>query len=337
MRLLIISDAWEPQVSGVVRTLQMVRDQACAQGHVVDVIGPGHFRTIPCPTYPQIPLALLPRRRLARLIDDFGPDAIHVAAEGPLGWAARRICRGRGWPFTTSYHTQFPDYVKMRFGVPRTWSFSLLRRFHGAAARTMVSTATLVRQLQAFGFSDLVIWSRGVDVGLFRPRDERIIDAPRPILLYVGRVAVEKNIEAFLETPTPGTKVVVGDGPLLPSLRQRYPDVRFPGEKHGDELARYYASADVFVFPSRTDTFGLVMLEALASGVPVAAYPVPGPADVIHDPAVGCLDEHLGQAITGALAKSRDACRAFAEGHSWAASAGQFIGNLQPLRGVTAA
>ena len=336
MRLLIVSDAWEPQVSGVVRTLRMVRDQVRAQGYVADIVGPDRFRTVPCPTYPQIPLAVLPRRRLAALIDDFSPDSVHVATEGPLGWAARRICRRRRWPFTTSYHTQFPDYVRMRFGVPLGWSFSMLRRFHGAAARTMVATPTLARQLRDRGFGDLVIWSRGVDVELFRPRDDRVIDAPRPILLYVGRVAVEKNIEAFLETPTVGTKVVVGDGPLRPALQQRHPDVRFLGEKHGDDLARHYASADVFVFPSRTDTFGLVMLEALASGVPVAAFPVPGPVDVIRDPAVGCLDDQLGRAIEGALDKSRSACRRFAEGHSWAASAGQFLGNLLPVRGTIA-
>ncbi|MCA8933243.1 MAG: glycosyltransferase family 1 protein [Rhodospirillaceae bacterium] len=334
MRILIASDAWKPQVSGVVRTLSTVIEHLAAGGHVVEVIGPDRFRTVPLPGYPQIRLAVRPGGRLGPMIEAFAPDAVHIPVEGPIGWAARRHCLRRGFPFTTSYLSQFPDYVAMRTAIPRGWTWAVLRRFHGRAARTMVATPTLEALLRDRGFANLARWSRGVDVGLFRPDYAPVLDLPRPIAVYVGRVAVEKNIEAFLSAQFGGTKLVVGDGPQRAALERRFPDAVFVGEKHGAELAAHYAMGDVFVFPSRTDTFGLVMLEALACGVPVAAYPVPGPLDVITDPAVGCLNEDLSAAMATALTLSRAACRRFAEGRSWQASADQFLANLVPAGGA---
>ncbi len=332
MRILIVSDAWLPQVNGVVRSLDTVRNHALGQGHRVEVIGPDRFRTVPCPTYPQIRLAVGARRRLPRLIRQFDPDAVHIATEGPLGWAARAYCIKHGLTYTTSFHTMFPEYVHLRFGVPLSWTYGLLRRFHRPAACVMVSTDSLERQLRSRGFARLARWSRGVDTELFRPRDKAFLNDPRPIQLYVGRIAVEKNLDAFLSLRTEGTKYVVGEGPQLDDLQQRYPEVRFPGTKLGEDLARYYAAADVFVFPSRTDTFGLVMLEALASGVPVAAYPVPGPVDVIDGTGVGFLDEDLGRALRNALTIPPERCREYALGHSWEASNEQFMSNLHPFR-----
>ncbi|MCB9960220.1 MAG: glycosyltransferase family 1 protein [Rhodospirillaceae bacterium] len=334
MRILIASDAWKPQVSGVVRTLGTVVERLAAGGHTVDVIGPDRFRTVPLPGYPQIRLAVRPGARIGAMIDAFTPDAVHIPVEGPIGWAARRHCLRRGFAFTTSYLSQFPDYVAMRTAIPRGWTWAVLRRFHGRAARTMVATPTLEALLRARGFTHLCRWSRGVDVALFHPDDEPILDLPRPIAVYVGRVAVEKNIEAFLSAQFGGTKLVVGDGPQRAALQRRFPEAVFVGEKHGAELAAHYAMGDVFVFPSRTDTFGLVMLEALACGVPVAAYPVPGPLDVITDPAVGCLHEDLSVAMAEALTRSRAACRRFAESRSWQASADQFLANLVPAGGA---
>ena len=333
LRILIASDAWMPQVSGVVRTLQMVADLLRDDGHVVEIIGPDRFRTVPCPGYPQIRLAMRPGRELAAAIDAFKPDSLHIPVEGPIGWATRRYCLRHGLRFTTSYHSQFPDYVALRTGIPRSLSFRVLRWFHRRAARTMVATRTLEDMLRGRGFTNLCYWTRGVDIDLFRPRTDNVFDLPRPIAAYVGRVAVEKNIEAFLAAPFEGSKVVVGDGPMRPALEQRFPDVLFVGEKHGDDLAAHYASADLFVFPSRTDTFGLVMLEALACGVPVAAYPVPGPIDVVTDPGVGCLDTDLSQAMRTALTRSRVACRRFAESRSWQASTRQFLDHLVPVHG----
>jgi glycosyltransferase involved in cell wall biosynthesis len=261
---------------------------------------------------------------------EFGPEAIHIATEGPLGWAARAICRKKGYIFTTSYHTSFPEYLAERLPVPLSVSYAVLRRFHGASAAVMVATPTVSRALAARGFVNLRRWTRGVDTDLFRPRAKDFIDAPRPVSICVGRVAVEKNIEAFLSLDIPGTKFVVGGGPMLGTLKRRYPRVRFVGPRHGDELAAYFAAADVFVFPSRTDTFGLVLLEALASGVPVAAYPVQGPLDVIGNSDVGVLDEDLGRAVIRALKIAPERCRDFALNHSWAAAAQQFLSNVQP-------
>lgn len=334
MRIAIVSDAWLPQINGVVRTLDMVRGRLEAAGHAVRVIGPGEFRTVPCPSYPEIRLAVLPGRKLARLLDSFYPAAIHIATEGPLGIAARRYCLRRGLSFTTSFHTKFPEYLQARTGIPAALTYLWLRRFHGPADRVMVATTSLENELRARGFGKLGRWTRGVDTDLFRPQDappEILDQVSRPLFLCVGRVAVEKNIGAFLDLDLPGTKMVVGDGPQLAALRRRYPEVMFVGAKTGEALARHYAAADVFVFPSRTDTFGLVLLESLACGVPVAAYPVTGPRDVIGDAPVGALDEDLGRAATRALGLSRQACRDHALGFAWEISANQFLANLVPF------
>lgn len=333
MRILIVTDAWTPQVNGVVRTLQSVSDELRARGHQVHVLLPDLFGSIPCPTYPEIRLAFAGQRRVGARIAAIAPDCIHIATEGPLGVAARGWCMKRGCPFTTAYHTQFPDYVAKRTGLPASWFWRYIRWFHGPAEAVLVSTFTMARQLADQGLPHTRHWGRGVDLGCFRP------DVPRhpafeglagPIQLYVGRVAVEKNIEAFLRSAHPGTKVVVGDGPSLDALRRRYPDAVFLGALHGSGLASAYASADVFVFPSRTDTFGLVMIEALACGTPVAAFPVPGPLDILRQE-VGCLDEDLGLAIAGALAKERSHCAAYGQSFSWARSAQEFEASLVRL------
>jgi glycosyltransferase involved in cell wall biosynthesis len=331
LRLLIATDAWHPQVNGVVRSLDTVAGEIRKLGHEVHVLSPSDFRTVPCPTYPEIRLAVLPGRRLRRLVDALAPTSIHIATEGPIGLAARHYCVKRGLAYTTSLHTRFPEYVHARTGLPVSWGYAILRWFHGPATRVMVATETLGRELAAMGLHDLGLWSRGVDTALFHPRDKDFLDLPRPIALYVGRVAVEKNIGAFLKLKLPGTKLVVGDGPQLSMLRRRYRKVVFTGNLTGEDLARTYAAADVFVFPSRTDTFGNVILEALASGVPVAAYPVAGPLDVMGDAPVGCLDTDLGVAVRRALTISPVLCRTYAEKFSWRESALQFIGNLTPV------
>lgn len=328
MRILIATDAWQPQINGVVRTLGRVAGELEAQGHAVEVIGPDRFRTLPCPTYPEIRLALLPGRRIGRMIEAFQPDAIHISTEGPVGRAARAWCLRHGQPFTTAYHTKFPEYVRARMAVPLAWSYAAMRRFHAPSAGVMVATDSIAAELAARGFRNIRRWSRGVDTELFRPRDKGFLDLPRPVHLYVGRLAVEKNLEAFLALDLPGSKLVVGDGPQAGELRRRYPDAHFVGAKEGEELACYYGAADLFVFPSRTDTFGLVLLEALASGLPVAAYPVPGPLDVIDGSGAGALDEDLGRAIEAARAIAPSRCRALALEFSWARSARQFMANL---------
>lgn len=331
MKILIVTDAWFPQINGVVRTLSTTGEELEKMGHQVAFIGPDRFRTVPMPGYSEIRLAVAPRRKLRRLIDEFGPQAIHIATEGPLGWAARAICRRRRLPFTTSYHTRFPEYLAERAPVPLRWSYATLRRFHRRSKAVMVSTPSITKSLAARGFDNIKRWTRGVDTELFRPRDKNFLTDPRPISLYVGRVAVEKNIEAFLSLDIPGTKYVVGGGPMLEALQKRYPQVRFAGPHHGEDLAKYYAAADVFVFPSKTDTFGLVMLEALASGVPVAAYPVEGPLDVIGGTGVGVLDDDLAEAVRQALKIDPQRCRDFALAHSWQAAARQFLSNVYPF------
>lgn len=328
MRIVIATDAWRPQVNGVVRTLETTIRHLREAGHEVKAITPEEFTSIPCPTYPEIRLSLFPGRKIGRIVDDFGPDAMHIATEGPIGLAAWNLCRRRRWPFTTAFHTRFPEYIHARIRLPLAISYAAVRRFHSAATRTMVATASLKTDLEARGFRNLVTWGRGVDIGLFRPQAARVLDGPRPIYLYVGRVAVEKNIQDFLDLELDGAKVVVGDGPQLKKLSREYPDVSFVGAKHGEDLAAHYAAADVFVFPSRTDTFGLVLLEALASGLPVAAYPVTGPKDVIGTAPVGCLDEDLGRAARNALKIDPQACRAFAVERSWQVSVAQFQSNL---------
>lgn len=335
LHVAIVTDAWHPQINGVVRTLATTGDELRTLGHQVTFITPADFNTVPCPTYPEIQLALLPQRKIARMLDAAAPCAIHIATEGPLGHAARRYCLNRGLPFTTAYHTRFPEYVRARARIPLEWTYAVMRRFHGPSSGVMVATASLRRELEAHGFTNIRDWTRGVDTGLFYPRPS-ILDLPRPILMYVGRVAVEKNIGAFLGLDHPGSKVVVGDGPQRAELQRRYPDVTFVGSKQGEALAAHYASADVFVFPSRTDTFGLVLIEALASGVPVAAYPVPGPLDVIGDSGAGALDEDLGQAVQHALAIDREAARAHALNFTWRRCAESFVHNLQPFDAVVA-
>ncbi len=335
MHVAIVSDAWFPQVNGVVRTLSRVKQEVETMGHDVTVISPDLFTNLPCPTYPEIRLAVLPGRGVRERLDRARPDAIHIATEGPLGWAARRYCRRRGLPFTTSFHTRFPEYVHARSGIPPSWLYSLLRHFHGAGEGIMVATQTIRRDLETRGFDNIKNWTRGVDTELFRPPEliggaTPLASLPQPIHLYVGRVAVEKNIGAFLALDLPGSKVVVGGGPQLKQLSNDHPEVLFTGAKHGEELARYYAGADVFVFPSRTDTFGLVLLEALAAGVPVAAYPVPGPLDVVDGSGAGVLDEDLKAAAAEALTISRDTCRNHALTYSWRRCAQQFLDNLAP-------
>jgi len=331
MRILIVSDAWHPQINGVVRTLTRATAELQRLGHEVALITPDLFRTLPAPSYPEIRLALRPGPRLARLADAFGPEAIHLATEGPLGWAGRRYCLRRGLPFTTAYTTRFPEYLHARWRLPLAWSYGMLRRFHNAGAGVMVATETVRRELAAQGFGPLLPWTRGVDTERFDGRRRDAFALPRPIFLYAGRVAVEKNIAAFLALELPGSKVVVGAGPQLEMLKRQYPQVHFTGYLENGELAAAYASADVFVFPSRTDTFGLVMLEALASGVPVAAYPVAGPQDVIGDSGVGVLDEDLGRAARAALAIPRERCRDHALRFSWRRCAEMFLDNLAPV------
>lgn len=334
VRIALVSDAWQPQVNGVVRTLNTTLGHLAQAGHTVTAITPLDFRTVPCPTYPDIRLALWPARGVARRLDAFAPDAIHIATEGPLGLSARRYCLRRDLPFTTSFHTQFPEYIRLRAPVPVSWTYALLRRFHAPAVRTMVPTPSQRDQLLARGFGNLALWSRGVDLGVFNPADPIRYELPRPIAIYMGRVAVEKNIEAFLNLDGPGSKLVIGDGPDLQRLRARYPACHFLGPKFGRELARHLAGGDVFVFPSRTDTFGLVLLEAMACGLPVAAYPVQGPIDIVAQGETGVLSEDLGAAIAQALQLSREACMAQAARYSWASCTATFAANLAPFCGI---
>ena len=331
MRIAILTDAWFPQVNGVVRTLNKTIELLQAEGHEVLCINPQRFRTFPMPTYPDIRVAILPGRGVRRMLDDFKPDAVHLATEGSIGWAGRRWCLRRKQPYTTAYHTRFPEYVRLRAPIPLSLSYAFMRRFHGAAIRTMVATRSMEESLEKWGFRNLVRWSRGVDLERFSPADEDVYGLPRPVMLHLGRVAPEKNIEAFLELDLPGSKVVIGDGPARAELEKRHPDAHFLGYRENGDLARHLAAADVLVFPSRTDTFGLVMLEAMASGVPVAAYPVEGPLDVIENGVNGCIHEDLATAVTEALQVDRDDCRRYAETYSWEACTQQFLDNLQPV------
>lgn len=343
-RICIVTDAWHPQVNGVVRTLDTLRRELKRDGHKVFVLSPKMFKTLPCPTYPEIRLSMNVPFRLTGFLKGFNPDAIHIATEGPLGWAARRYCRKNGLPFTTAYHTAFPEYISARAKLPADWFYPLFRRFHAASAGVLVATPTVRDQLTDKGFDGIIPWTRGVDTDLFHPRADAKKDFSAlkgPIQLYVGRVAIEKNIEAFLETSVPGTKVVVGDGPALEGFRDAYPDVHFLGPKFGEDLARAYAGADVFVFPSKTDTFGLVMLEALACGTPVAGYPIQGPLDVVGmdgtgpfpdwDRPVACLSNDLNTAIATALTRDREDCATFAKLYSWDEVTRQFVSALSPV------
>lgn len=330
MRILIVSDAAPPQVNGVVRTLASTRGELERLGHSVQMLTPQGLRTVPCPTYPEVRLALHARWAVERALSDFVPQAVHIATEGPLGWAARRLLGRRRWPFTTSFHTRFAEYVALRTRIPLPVGYAWLKWFHRPSSAILASTPSLKRELEERRFGKVLLWSRGVDTVRFAPGPGATLDTPRPIFMYVGRVAVEKNTEAFLKLSLPGSKWVVGDGPLLNNLRAAYPHVHFAGAQT-DALPAYYRAADVLVFPSRTDTFGLVMLEAMACGTPVAAYPVQGPTDVIGDSAAGAMHEDLGAACLQALAIPKAQVRCHAESFSWRRATDQFVGSLAPI------
>src|ERR1700759_5086500 len=307
MRILVATDAWHPHVNGVVRTLTMMAEAAKAFGVEISFLTPQSFRTFAMPSYPDLRLALPNPAKTAQLIEAARPDAIHITTEGPIGVLVRRYCRKRNIAFTTSFHTRFPEYVSARLPVPEAWIWAALRRFHGASRAVMAATPALATELRARGFRNVVLWPRGVDTALFHPR-EADLGLPRPVFVCVGRVAVEKNLEAFLDLDLPGTKLIVGDGPARVALARNSPRAVFLGARQGEELAQAYAAADVFVFPSKTDTFGLVLLEALASGLPVAAFPVTGPRDVIGQAPVGVLNDDLRAACLSALSIPRQAC-----------------------------
>jgi glycosyltransferase involved in cell wall biosynthesis len=337
MRIMIVTDAWFPQTNGVVGTLAQTAAWLGRFGHEVRVITPKDYRSIACPSYPEIRLSVFPYKKVEKDIVSFAPQALHIATEGPLGMSARRFCLKWGARFTTSYHTQFPQYLRARYPIPLRVSYAALRRFHGAAVRCMVSTPSMRKELSARGFANLAHWPRGVDTEKFQPRPKDLFDhLPRPVAAYVGRVAVEKNIDAFLSMPWAGAKVVIGDGPERPRLQQQYPGATFTGYKYGEDLARHLSAADVMVFPSRTDTFGLVNLEAMACGVPVAAYPVTGPIDVIEDGITGALDEDLAAAAVRALRVDPRACRARALKSGWDISSREFESNLVSCRDLAA-
>lgn len=346
---MIVTDAWWPQINGVVRTLTELKVALERLGHTVSLVEPGGFRTVAMPGYSEIRLAINPKRKVGRLIEDLRPRSIHLATEGPLGLAARRHCLRRGYPFTSAYHSRFPEYIRKRLPIPLSLSYAWLRRFHASSRAVLVGSKSVAQILRQRGFDNLRLWSRGVDVEVFHPdcRSPGVSasdrsggpfgcealgkDFVRPVYLYVGRLAVEKNVEDFLELDLKGSKWVVGDGPLLPELKKRYPQARFVGYKHGKELARYYATADVLVFPSKTDTFGLVILEALACGTPVAAFPAPGPLDILTGSEVDCLDDDLRRSVRRALSISSERCREFARRFSWTEVAQQFLScTLEP-------
>lgn len=330
MRIMIVTDAWAPQVNGVVRTIKSTRKELEAMGHVVDILTPLEFKTIPCPTYPDIRLSLFAADRAKRRISEFHPDSLHIATEGPLGLAARSWAIKNDFPFTTAYHTRFPEYVHARFRVPLAWTYQYLKWFHGKAKAVMAPTQVVKSDLNKYGFRNVVIWGRGVELDIFYPRDVRKLDTSPPIFLYVGRVAVEKNIEAFLKLSLPGSKWVAGEGPALNELKAKYPDTNFLGVLNQTELAEIYSSADVFVFPSKTDTFGLVLLEAMACGLPVAAYPVTGPLDVIGDSSGGSLNTDLERACMDAIGLRREDAVNHAKKYSWSTSTKQFLQHLHP-------
>jgi glycosyltransferase involved in cell wall biosynthesis len=336
-RIIIVSDAWHPQVNGVVRSIEMTSRELDKMGFETVMISPQLFRSVPCPSYPEIRLSLCSARSVGRKIEEAQPAFVHIATEGPLGYAARAWCRRKGMPFSTSYHTRFPEYVAARYPVPLTLLYGIMRRFHNAGSGCMVATKSLENDLAAHGFRNLMRWSRGIDGALFHPREkqERPFGLPRPIFMTVGRVAIEKNLPAFLDLELPGSKVVVGDGPDLEKLKAHYPDVHFTGVKFGEELSAAYAEADVFVFPSKTDTFGNTILEALSSGVPVAAYPVMGPIDIIGDhPQAGALNDDLRQACLDALPLKGEDAHALSETFTWEAATRQFLDNVFKANGI---
>ncbi len=329
MRLALVTDAWHPQQNGVVRVLDSLLRLMLAEGHHVDVISPDQFTTVPCPTYPEIPLALFPGRLMAQQLEKLAPDAIHLATEGPLGWSARAWCLRQNVPFTTAYHSKFPQYLQARTGVPLFIPYAGMRHFHAPSAGVLVPSASVMAELQEWRFDHLKLWSHGVDRSVFKPGPKDALAAlPRPIFMNVGRVTIEKNLEAFLKLDLPGSKVVVGSGPQRKALMEKYTDVLFHVVSGDAALAACYNAADVFVFPSRTDTFGLVMLEALACGIPVAALPVTGPVDVIGDSGAGILSEDLRQAALDALSIAPEICLDRAALFPWSTVKDQFVENL---------
>ena len=329
MRILVATDAWKPQLNGVVRTYERLAVECARLGAEFEFLTPEPFPTLPLPTYPEIRLAMLGEWNVESIQKRFRPDYIHIATEGPIGLATRGWCVRQGHPFTSSYHTRFPDYVSARVPVPLSWGYALQRWFHNSGAGMMVAAPSLARDLKAKGFQRILPWTRGVDTDLFRPRPELQRDRDDgPVFLYVGRIAVEKGVEAFLSLDLPGSKVVVGDGPQLDELRRRFPKVRFTGPKIASELAQEYAAADVFVFPSRTDTFGIVLLEAMASGLPIAALPVTGPIDIVREGVTGVLDTDLKAAAMKALLLDRDVVRTHALDYSWSHCARMFLDNI---------
>jgi glycosyltransferase involved in cell wall biosynthesis len=330
MKIMIVTDAWEPQVNGVVRTLKQTMHELRKLGHEIEMITPLGFKTIPCPTYPDISLSLFPGKKVRQKMTDFEPDAIHIATEGPLGIAARSYALKNKLPFTTAYHTRFPEYVKARTGIPLAITYKFLRWFHDPSLALMAPTEVVIKDLKHYGFSNTVLWTRGVDLDVFKMQESKVLDSDPPIFLCVGRVAVEKNIEAFLELKLPGSKWVVGDGPALEGLKNKYPHVNYLGVLQQEELAKVYAAADVFVFPSKTDTFGLVLLEAMACGLPVAAYPVTGPIDVLGDSEAGVMRENLQEACLLALRIPKSEARKHAEKFSWKVASEQFLDHLKP-------
>lgn len=328
MKIVIATDAWDPQTNGVVTSLKKTISLLQSNQHEVHVLSALNCKTFPLPSYSSIRLALFPYRFIKRELDSIKPDIIHIATEGTIGWATRRYCIKHGLKFTTSYHTQFPQYVRLRAPIPVKWTYRLMSMFHNKAARTMVATPSMEKELKPW-INNLVRWTRGVDIDLFKPCDKNFLNARRPVSMFVGRVAVEKNLEDFLRLDLDGSQYVVGDGPDLEFLKRKYPDAIFTGLKKGKELAQHIAAADVFVFPSKTDTFGLVMLEAMACGVPVAAYPTTGPVDIVQDNITGALDNNLDEAITRALHCSPQACRQYAKASTWEYATNQFFNNLE--------
>jgi glycosyltransferase involved in cell wall biosynthesis len=331
MKIMIITDAWEPQINGVVRTLKQTRKELILMGHQVEMITPQEFMTFPCPTYPDISLSILPAKKVSKRIRSFKPDAIHISTEGPLGLAARSFAIKNKIPYSTAYHTRFPEYVYARTRIPLSWTYRFLRWFHGPSCAVMAPTPAIVAELQKRKFKNVVLWSRGVDLDRFQYQPSISIDTPKPIFLCVGRVAVEKNIEAFLSIDLPGSKVVIGDGPSLSILKDKYPNATYLGAKDQVDLPPYYSSADVFVFPSKTDTFGLVILEAMACGLPVAAYPVPGPIDVIGNSGAGVLKDDLREACLEALTIPKENAISHAKLYSWKSASEQFAKHLVPV------
>ncbi len=328
MKIALITEAWPPQVNGVVTTWGWMIRELEQRGHTFMVIHPGLFRSVPAPRYPDVPIALFPSRKVRRMLDEFAPDAIHIATEGPIGRAARKYCLAHALPFTTSYHSQFPEYFKRYFRMPLAWSYPIFRQFHAPAVATLAPTESMIERLVERNFEHVELWSRGVDSDMFRPRDKAFLDLPRPIFVCAGRVALEKNLPAFLKLELPGTKVVIGKGPALKSLRKRFPKVVFKGFLETEEMAKHVAAADVSVFPSVTDTFGLVMLEAMASGVPIAAFPVTGPKDVVEHGVTGILDQDLAAAATAALDLNPEDCRRHALTRPWSRSVDQLAKHL---------